>query len=295
MEKPVNTFALAIGLIIQRYWKEKNAKQRLMLIREINKAILGAQRLGLISPESVTTIPMGHFIPFGKDLDAHRDVKDFTGLAEDEIMADCEPVCDAEPAAFVSAYSEASPFEVSPSTGPIAAMISSISRSVTTFLWPFNFWSNLSAIACSKTTSGANPGAPKRLYRIPAGEWIMGVCNGLAAYFNVDVTLMRIIWILLTIFTHGFWIVAYIVLAIVMPPVRSEEQYAEAHGWTTRPPLNANDFIEETKKRYAQWRAELEKMHEEHKAKEYGTKPSQDICAAPLRRLPPAGMRARLN
>jgi phage shock protein PspC (stress-responsive transcriptional regulator) len=111
-------------------------------------------------------------------------------------------------------------------------------------------------------SSTGNPGAPKRLYRIPGGEWIMGVCNGLAAYFNVDVTLMRIIWILLAFITHGFWIAAYIVLAIVMPPAKTEEEYMQAHGWTNRPPFNAHDFIEETKKKYA----ELQKMHEEHKA-----------------------------
>src|ERR1700722_11581278 len=32
--------------------------------------------------------------------------------------------------------------------------------------------------------------APKRLFKIPEGEWIMGVCTGLAAYFNLDVTLV---------------------------------------------------------------------------------------------------------
>src|SRR6188474_827985 len=53
--------------------------------------------------------------------------------------------------------------------------------------------------------SGANAGGkartdaqgPRRLYRIPEGAMIGGVCNGLAAYFVVDVTLVRIIFVLL--------------------------------------------------------------------------------------------------
>ena len=65
------------------------------------------------------------------------------------------------------------------------------------------------------------PAAPKRLYRIPAGEWIMGVCNGLAAYFNVDVTLMRVIWILCSRSSRmvfGSSLTSF--SPIVMPPAR---------------------------------------------------------------------------
>lgn len=123
--------------------------------------------------------------------------------------------------------------------------------------------------AAGETSSGGagkNSGAPKRLYRVPAGEWIMGVCNGLAAYFNIDVTLVRIVWVILTIITHGFWILAYIVLAIIMPPAKTDEEYSAAHGWQTRAPLNAHDFIEQAKARYAELHDNLQKMHDEHKA-----------------------------
>lgn len=116
------------------------------------------------------------------------------------------------------------------------------------------------------TAAPGNTGAPKRFYRLPFGEWIAGVCSGLAAYFNVDVTLIRIIFILLTLITHGLMIIAYIVLWVVMPVAHTKEEHAQAHGWTSRPPFNAHDFIEEAKKRYAEWHDELQKMHDEHKA-----------------------------
>lgn len=121
-----------------------------------------------------------------------------------------------------------------------------------------------SAAAGSFAGSGSsgNPGAPKRLFRIPQGEWIMGVCTGLAAYFNIDLALVRILFVLITALSHGVGVIAYIILAIVMPPAKTEEEFWRAHGWTTRPPFNAHDFIEQAKMKYA----DLQKMHEEHKA-----------------------------
>ena len=122
-----------------------------------------------------------------------------------------------------------------------------------------NAHANGSAAGGSDTSGASNSsahGPAKRLFRIIGSEWIMGVCSGLAAYFNLDVTLVRILFVLFTMLTHGFGVAVYIVLAIFMPPARTEEEYAQAHGWTARPPFNAHDFIEEAKKRYA----ELQKM-----------------------------------
>ncbi len=46
---------------------------------------------------------------------------------------------------------------------------------------------------------------------------IAGVCAGFARYFDVDVTLMRVLWIALTIVTGGLGIIIYIAAAIIMP------------------------------------------------------------------------------
>jgi phage shock protein PspC (stress-responsive transcriptional regulator) len=56
----------------------------------------------------------------------------------------------------------------------------------------------------------------KKLYRIPYRGVIAGVCAGLAEYFNVDVLLVRMIFILALIY-FGVGIVPYLILWLVMP------------------------------------------------------------------------------
>lgn len=56
----------------------------------------------------------------------------------------------------------------------------------------------------------------KRLYRSRTDRMIWGVCGGLAHYFNLDPVIVRLIFVL-TIFFGGFGIIAYIILAIVVP------------------------------------------------------------------------------
>jgi phage shock protein C len=56
----------------------------------------------------------------------------------------------------------------------------------------------------------------KRLYRSRADRKIAGVCSGLAEYFDIDPTLVRIAAIVL-IFFHGLGLLAYIIAWIAMP------------------------------------------------------------------------------
>lgn len=56
----------------------------------------------------------------------------------------------------------------------------------------------------------------KRLYRSRTDRMIWGVCGGLAKYFDVDPTIIRAIAVLL-IFASGFGILAYIIMAIIVP------------------------------------------------------------------------------
>ncbi|SYZ74279.1 conserved hypothetical protein [Candidatus Zixiibacteriota bacterium] len=56
----------------------------------------------------------------------------------------------------------------------------------------------------------------KRLYRSRVDSKIAGVCGGLADYFDVDPTLIRIIFLLM-ILAHGVGLIAYIVAWIAMP------------------------------------------------------------------------------
>ena len=58
----------------------------------------------------------------------------------------------------------------------------------------------------------------KRLYRTEGPyRMLCGVCGGLAEYFDLDPTLVRVGWVIATCvtFSVGFW--AYLVCAIIMP------------------------------------------------------------------------------
>ncbi len=56
----------------------------------------------------------------------------------------------------------------------------------------------------------------KKLYRSRTDRKIWGVCGGLAKYFDIDPIIVRVTAIVSVFFT-GFGIIAYIVMAIVVP------------------------------------------------------------------------------
>ena len=56
----------------------------------------------------------------------------------------------------------------------------------------------------------------KKLYKIDAGKKLDGVCGGIAEYFGIDPTIIRLAWILFTAL-GGSGIIAYIICAIVFP------------------------------------------------------------------------------
>jgi phage shock protein PspC (stress-responsive transcriptional regulator) len=61
---------------------------------------------------------------------------------------------------------------------------------------------------------GYNNYQPRKLYRSTRDKWIGGVCGGIAERYNHDPTVIRILWIVLTIFTLPVGIIAYILLWI---------------------------------------------------------------------------------
>ncbi len=62
----------------------------------------------------------------------------------------------------------------------------------------------------------------KRLYRSRKDKVISGVCGGIAEYFSLDSTIIRLVWVIL-VFLGGTGIVAYIIAAIIVP---EEPEYA---------------------------------------------------------------------
>lgn len=56
----------------------------------------------------------------------------------------------------------------------------------------------------------------KKLYKVEEGKKICGVCAGLALYFDIDVTIVRMIW-LFFVLCFGTGILFYFLAALVMP------------------------------------------------------------------------------
>ena len=56
----------------------------------------------------------------------------------------------------------------------------------------------------------------KKLYR-SKNLIIAGVCSGLGKYFDIDPTIIRLIWVFLTLASVGTFIIAYIIAWIIIP------------------------------------------------------------------------------
>ena len=110
------------------------------------------------------------------------------------------------------------------------------------------------AAAGAGAGSGPRPqsgaGTPRRLYLIREGSMVAGVCTGLAAYLHLDATIIRLIFIALTLMTKGGFILAYVVLAFVVPSADTSEERAAAHG----EPFNAQELVDRAKENYARFK-----------------------------------------
>jgi phage shock protein PspC (stress-responsive transcriptional regulator) len=114
----------------------------------------------------------------------------------------------------------------------------------------------------------------KHLFRLREGAIIGGVCAGLAAYFNVDVAIVRLIFIILTFVTGGGMIIAYIVMMIILPQAETAAEMAAAFG----EPYTAQDFVDRAREGYAdisnktksewkKWKFEMKQKHREERWK----------------------------
>ncbi len=58
----------------------------------------------------------------------------------------------------------------------------------------------------------------KRLYRSSTNVKISGVCGGIGEYFDVDPTLIRLLWVLVSLFTGVFLgVLGYVICVCVIP------------------------------------------------------------------------------
>jgi len=71
---------------------------------------------------------------------------------------------------------------------------------------------------------------PRRLYRLDDGKKVAGVCTGVAAFTNLDVALIRALFVIGAFFSGGVVFVAYVALMFAVPLARTSTEIAAARG-----------------------------------------------------------------
>lgn len=70
----------------------------------------------------------------------------------------------------------------------------------------------------------------KRLFRSEKNRVFAGVCGGLGEFFNIDPVLLRLVWVLVSIFTGVFpGLVAYFLAILVVPLEPHHVEHMGAH------------------------------------------------------------------
>lgn len=70
----------------------------------------------------------------------------------------------------------------------------------------------------------------KRLMRDTENNLAAGVAAGMATYFNIDVSIVRLIWVLMIIFTSGAGLIFYIIAALILPAAKTSSEKLQMQG-----------------------------------------------------------------
>jgi phage shock protein PspC (stress-responsive transcriptional regulator) len=170
-----------------------------------------------------------------------------------EIMADLEQAIGEKCAAFLNAHkSVVTRGEIEQVIAQMGAVDSDLAGG------PGPASANANANAGGTTQqNGPGSAAPRRLYQISEGALVSGICNGYAAYSGIDVTWVRVIYVLLILVTSGLALIAYVVLMFIIPYANTSEEHAAAHGL----PFNARALVERTKRHYRNSRVTFQFTH----------------------------------
>jgi len=97
------------------------------------------------------------------------------------------------------------------------------------FMEPDDEQTSATAGADQAVITGAQP-VNKRLYRDGDNRVLGGVCSGLAAYFNMDMVILRVIFVIAFFLGIGTSLLLYIILWIVVPKAKTTAQRLEMRG-----------------------------------------------------------------
>lgn len=98
----------------------------------------------------------------------------------------------------------------------------------------------------NEKTAKASQNINKKLFRDKENSYISGVSAGLGHYMGIDVVWVRLLWILLSIFTTGWFIVIYILLWILIPEARTTAEKLAMKG----EPINLSNIEKKIKEGY---------------------------------------------
>jgi phage shock protein PspC (stress-responsive transcriptional regulator) len=101
------------------------------------------------------------------------------------------------------------------------------------------------AVSGAAAAESGEPPRVRRLYKIHEGAMFAGVCNGLAAYFGVDPTIVRLVFVLCTLL-WGFGLLAYLILVFILPSPQTPADKAAAYGAA----FTAQEFIRRAREGY---------------------------------------------
>ena len=63
---------------------------------------------------------------------------------------------------------------------------------------------------------------PKKMERPRTGRMLAGVCAAIANYVNIDVTVVRVAYFLLTLFTAFSGVIIYFILMLIIPEEKNQ-------------------------------------------------------------------------
>jgi phage shock protein PspC (stress-responsive transcriptional regulator) len=115
---------------------------------------------------------------------------------------------------------------------------------------------NSAAQESQGAASAATP-QPKRLYQIREGAIVSGVANGLAAYFNVDPTVIRVAFAVAAVVEITSYdrppiltIGLYVLLMFIVPYAKTPEERAAAQGASTSLPYKLQHAVDRVKAKF---------------------------------------------
>lgn len=108
--------------------------------------------------------------------------------------------------------------------GPIGGLFAGVGMIMGHFFWPlliillgFYLFFNQSSNKDIKSSIDEAFPPGQKLYTSQSDRRIAGVCGGIGEYFGTDANIIRIFWVMATLGSFGFGILAYFLLAVFLP------------------------------------------------------------------------------